>query len=457
MQNIIKSTYRFITSLRCAIVLLIVLAISSIIGTVIPQGMPDEAVIATYGRDSLKAWFITHLHLNDLYHSPWFQFLLTVLAVNIILCTVEHFPKTMKLWTHEHRDLSPERLKKFSLSREFKSDFGFKQTVETIRKVLGNRFGNIKEFNKPIDGQWGCIAHKGRFSLFMVYGIHLSIILILLGAFVGSVLGFRGMMTIVEGDSDNLVRLARKNKAIKLPFTVRCDDFRVEFYENGMPKEYISFITVLKGKMEVQKARIKVNEPFTYEGVTFYQASYGSLINEVTLVLTDPEAGKSWTVTVKPDKPAFLESQGITVHVLDFREDFSGFGPAVAVAIMEPNKKPEGSWILIKFPKFHGNRIGKYRVAVEDYKTIYYTGLQVKRDPGVWIVWIGFGAFIVFLFATFYWSYRNVWVSVVHDNDGIRVFMAGRSSRNSFAFEREFDKVCAEIMRAFSMMEAEGR
>ncbi len=453
MLEFLKRIYNFVISLRCAILIIILLAVSSIVGTMFPQGMPDEAILSQYGPGSIKAKLIIFFGINDLYHSSWFQALLVILTVNVILCTIERFPKTLKLWSHTESDLSPDRLLKFSMATKIKSSYDFSQTIKAVQDNLARIFKAVPIVVFNTDKQWSGIVQKGKASLFMVYGLHSMIVLILFGAFFGSVLGFKGMMNIVEGETENLVRLARKDKAIKLPFDIRCDDFEVTFYKDGTPKDYVSKVTVLKGDREVAHSEIRVNNPFTYEGITFYQASYGALIKEAHVTFIDEKEHREFKLKLTPHAPQPLGESRIMVHLLDFNENFSGFGPALAIALMEPGKKPEGSWILAKFPRFHGNRIGKYRVVVNSFKTTFFTGLQVKRDPGVWIVIAGFCGFVAFLMATFYWSYRKVWVTVVMGNPMPEVYIAARTSRNLLSFERDFHKFCNELREVLSSEE----
>ncbi len=447
MRLFFKKIYDFAISLRCAILIIILIAISSIMGTMFPQGMPDEAILSQYGPESIKARLIILFGINDLYHSLWFQALLVILTINVVLCTVERFPKTLKLWSHTESDLSPDRLLKFSLATKIRSSYDFKQTVRTVQDSLTKRFKAVPTVVLDNGSQWSGVVQKGKASLFMVYGLHSMIVLILFGAFLGSISGFRGMMNIVEGETENLVRLARKDRAIRLPFDVRCDDFEVAFYKDGTPKDYVSRVTILKNNKEVARSEIRVNSPFTYEGITFYQASYGALVKEALVTFIDEKEHREFKLKLTPHNPKPLGESRVMVHLLDFNENFSGFGPALAIALMEPGKKPEGSWILANFPKFHGNRIGRYRVVVDNFKTMFFTGLQVKRDPGVWIVIAGFSGFVVFLMATFYWSYRKVWVTVVLKNPMPEVYIAARTNRNLLSFERDFHNFCSELRR----------
>lgn len=442
--------YRFVVSIRCAIMLLVIISIASCIGTLVPQGMPDEAIYEQYGIESFVAKVITLMDLNDVYHALWFRVILVALAINIILCTVERLTGTLRIWSHVEKNISSERLKKFSLFESIISQKSFDETIAECEQCVRGTFGGKRIILKHDAECWGVSFCKGKLSLFTAYGLHASILIILFGALVGSLFGFKGVMNIAEGSTENTVRLLREEKAIKLPYRVRCEKFVVEFYPQGTPKEYRSDIVILNGEKEVTRARLRVNDPFTYDGVTFYQASYGSILQEAHVAFVEEGGHKAYRVVLKPGDYVPVGNGEIRARLVDFREDFSGLGPALGIVLAVPGRDEVGSWILAKFPKFHGNKILNYRVIVEDFKTKYYTGLQVKRDPGVGIVIFGFCAFVVFLFTMFSWSYKRIWVVVEPKNLGSMVFIAGRAYKNTLSFEAEFRKLTRELNERLS-------
>ncbi|SFM61291.1 cytochrome c biogenesis protein ResB [Thermodesulforhabdus norvegica] len=456
MRSLLRSFYSFCISLRCAILLLIIIAVASCIGTLVPQGMPDEAVKVKYGADAFLTKIITAMNFNDVYHSLWFRAVLAALALNLILCTLERLPGTLRLWSHKETNITPERIKKFGLFETIASTRNFDDTLEESKRTLSERFGGRLDAVYRQDNLTGFSLSKGKLSLFTVYGIHASIILILFGALIGSILGFRGIMNIPEGEAERIVRIFGKDRAIRLPYEIKCEKFTVEFYPQGTPKEYRSEVVVLENQREVARAHIRVNEPFTYRGITFYQASYGSILEEAAVTFRDETGGQSYRVVLGMNRSAPLGDTGIVAHLVDFREDFSGFGPALGIVLTGQGKEPEGSWILARFPKFHGNRINNFRVVVEEMKTRFYTGLQVKRDPGVGIVIAGFCAFALFLLATYLWSYKRIWVVVEERNPGSVVYIAARSSKNTLAFESEFRELVSSLRERLETREDGG-
>jgi cytochrome c biogenesis protein ResB len=120
-------------------------------------------------------------------------------------------------------------------------------------------------------------GEKGRFSHFGVYVIHLGILIIIGGAVIGYLFGFDAYVQVAEGDAVDTIELKGDRGAKKLNFTLRCDRFSVDFYEDGAPKEYRSDLTFLKNDRVVYQGSLLVNHPITFEGLRFYQASYGTV------------------------------------------------------------------------------------------------------------------------------------------------------------------------------------
>lgn len=445
MSSVVERSYRFLASTKCAVAILLAIAATSILGTLLPQGVTEEAVLAFYGETSWKARAIIFLGLTDLYHTIWFQALIALLAVNVSLCTAERLPKTLKLWTHREKELNPEKLRKFATFQELSIKKNLPEVISSIRDFLG-KGGWKQELNAQGEKSFGAIFSKRQFFVFAIYGVHFSVLMIILGALAGSLFGFKGAMAIPQGDSTNTVKLMRKDKALMLPFEIRCDRFEIKFYPDGTPSEYISEVTVLENGLEVYRSVIKVNEPMTYRGVSFYQATYGTLINKATVTFLNEETGESFELTLTTEKEEILPDDNTVVQLMDYRENFSNFGPAVAIGMLEHGEKPRAGWILINHPDFHGNRLGPYRITVKDVEASYYTGLQVKNDPGIWFVLIGFTGLVLFMLATFYGNPVKVWCFVEKSDIGVIAHIAIKTYRSSHGetierFYRDFKNV----------------
>ncbi len=440
-EGFFASAYRLLGSIKLTVFLLLGLAAGSLVGTLLPQGIADEAVTMHFG--STTARWILFFQLNDLYHSTWFQFLLVLLCANLVVCTLNRFPKTRRLLGHRERSIKPEKLVKFHHHAEWTSP----QAVSEVRAALESGLTSL--FSRPkvlhSDPDYAAVAEKGRWSHWMIYVVHGSVLLILLGAFLGSVLGYKGYMNIDEGTGSDVVHLFRGQQVVHLPYEVRCDRFQVSFYDNGMPKDYRSDLSIVKGGRTLVKRSIRVNDPLSYQGVTFYQASYGASLKQARLVLTDTGTGRQIKLAAPFQESMVVPGTSKQIQIVEYRDDLRGFGPALAIGLLEKDKAPTGSWILVDHPRFHGNRIGPYRVTVSGLDKVYYTGLQVKKDPGVTIVLLGFVTLLIGLGTTFYTSHRKIWLWTGSGEGSTRIVIAGRANKNSLAFENEFNDLCERL------------
>jgi cytochrome c biogenesis protein len=436
--------YQALSSMRLTVFLFLTLALCSIAGTLLPQGTSVEELERHYGPS--LSWWIGSIGLNDLYRTGWFRAILLLLCVNLIICTLQRLPKTLKLLQHRDEQISPEKLEKFNCHTEITILRPLDASRTQLTEVISEEFAPLRPLaNSDV---FRAIAEKGRWSRLMVYAIHLSVLVILLGALLGSVLGFKGFMNLAEGETSDEVMLARGKDAIALPFQIRCDDFDVSFYDTGAPKEYRSDLTIIDKGQEVLKQSIRVNDPLSYQGVTFYQASYGSIMKRAEIELQDRDTGITHRMTLAYREVVPIPGTKDEIEVMQYQENFSNFGQAAAVVLLREGQEPTGSWILVDKPDFHGNRIQNYRVRVTHVERGYYTGLQVKQDPGVWFVYIGFMVMLTGIGMTFYTSHRKLWVWASPSkgkSDATTVFIAGRTNKNSLAFEQEFNHLCARL------------
>ncbi len=209
-----------------------------------------------------------------MYHSVWFIGILALFSVNLICCSIKNFPRVWKFVTDPMLVASPGILKGSANKADYTSKDSKQQIIERISPLLK------KEFGKPVvtekDGKTYLFAQKGIYSRFGAYITHVSILIIMAGAIIGNLWGYKAYINIVEGtETDKVISRSGKGE-IPLGFTVRCDDFDVSYYPNSMrPKDYNSDLVVLENGKEVLRKRIEVNDPLTYKGITFYQSSYG--------------------------------------------------------------------------------------------------------------------------------------------------------------------------------------
>jgi cytochrome c biogenesis protein len=433
--------YDLFRSLKLTIALLILLAILSIIGTLITQNASRPEYVERYGIGLYEV--LNFFNLFDMYHSSWFSAILLLLVINLITCSVHRLPGILGQISRGSGELEDRMLKVLPYVEKVQIQNPTKKE-EDIQSSLKKWFKNWRriETERAIT----LFSEKGRFSRLGIPITHLSILIILIGGIIGSLYGFKGNVNILEGDTVDQIFLRTKDKEIPKPidFSVRCDDFNITYYnlpgrKEKHVKEYTSVITILENGKEVLKKTVQVNHPLHYKGLAFYQSNYGA-IHDVTL-------GIQWKG--KKEKTSFKVLEGNTVpvpnthdsiRVLQYAHEVHNFGEGVQVVLLKPNQEPRPFWLLKAFPKFDEQRKDEFILTFEGFTEKEYTGLSVTKDPGVWVVWIGCGLMIFGLIVSFFFSHQRVWVRIPKSPGG-EIVLAGSANKNRMGFEKTFSEL----------------
>jgi len=439
-STIFDRIYQVFASVKLSLFLFGTLAATSIVGTLIPQESTVEQRLREYGP-KLSA-MIELLDLADMYHSWWFKVLLGLLTVNLIVCSLRRLPQTLTLLRAGNQTMDPARLEKMRHHGRIQLPVPLPESQRLLAARLGRRYSCQWQER---EGGWQAVAEKGRSSRLAVYFVHLGVLLILGGALVGSIFGFRGFVTIPEHGAADRIFIGGKQQVLPLGFAIRCDKFTVDFYETGAPREFRSDVSILEHGDMIQQAAILVNDPFTYKGITFYQATYGSEPSNIILQLKDLTTGAGRRLEVPFRETIMIPGTKDRLVVMDYAENMGNHGPALFIAAAREYQQPASAWILVKQPEFHGNRIGDLAITVESFQNSFYTGLQVKKDPGVWVIYAGFSLMLLSMLLALYGSHRRLWLLLDHASGGTKIILGGHSSKHQAAFEREFTTLTQEI------------
>jgi len=447
--NIFDDIWDFFSSVKLTVVVLLSLAATSIIGTLIPQNEDPARYYQVFG----EVWYrIFHvLDVFDMYHSWWFQFLLLLLTVNVIVCSFDRLSATWKIVFAKNPSFQASRFQRLSQKEEFFSDRSQEKLEAMLGPIVARRFSDsiVEKTNKSTF----IFGEKGRWTRLGVYAVHLSVVLLLLGGLIGSIFGFDGFVTIPEGESVGSVQLRNGNAAIPLGFEIRCEDFSVSFYDNGMPREYRSSLTLLEGGQAVVKKDIIVNDPLRYKGINMFQSSYGVLSpKEVTLNFESLESGMNYKKTVKlgeqTDIPEGLGKFVIRDYANNYNFRGQDIGEVFLGVLVQENTAPTEILIPARFPGFDKMRNGRVAVSVQNYTPLYYTGLQVTKDPGVWVVYSGFILLIVGCFVTFFMSHQRVCVEVAGSGNKSKITVSGFSNKNKLGMQQKVTQLSKKLQGA---------
>ena len=434
-------------SLKLTITLLILLAILSIIGTIITQNATSAEYIQRYGVNLYN--ILNFFNLFDMYRSLWFRAILILLVINLIACSVRRIPGILNQVFHgpEAKELEDSMVRALPYVEKLRTSVPSKREEDIqsyIKKWLRSPDRIETESSVTL------YAEKGRFSRLGVPITHLSILIILIGGLLGSLYGFRGFVNILEGETVDQFFLRVKDEEIAKPlgFKVRCDDFSLTYYDlpgrkEKHVKEYTSILTILENGNEVLKQTIQVNHPLRYKGLAFYQSSYGA-IHDISLGVQRKDKREKMVLKLTEGGTAPLPNSNTLIRILRYAPQVHNFGEGVQVVLFKPNQEPRPFWLLKNFPQLDQQRGDEFFLTFEGFTEKEYTGLQVTRDPGVWIVWVGSGLLILGLIISFFFSHQRVWAKLPKSSEG-EIILAGSTNKNRVAFEKTFGQWVEEM------------
>ena len=444
-RSFVQLVWDFFCSLKLTMFLLISLALTSIIGTVLPQGQLPPEYVAQISPVKLDIY--AKLGFFDMYHSWWFITLLYVFSLNLISCSIKRLPHVFKFISEPMQVLGESSRTSFSQKKEVTFSAAPEKAKEILTEFLG------KEFTAPIitehNGEYHLFAQKSVWCRLGVYVVHFSILVIFVGAIIGSLFGFKGFVNILEGQSISKVS-TNTGKEIDLGYTLRLEQFSVEKYFTGAPKEFKSIITVLENGRPVPdytNVRVIVNDPLTFKGVTFYQSSYGQANegSEHYISMKPRVGGPTEKLAIHAGDQVTLKD-GTTFKLLEVAEDVRQFmpgftGPAARVEVSFKGKAPQTFIVLKNYPEMNTQRGDEITFGYEGTNARMYTGLQFAKDPGVEIVWLGCALMVLGIYVAFFMSHKRVWVIVSKGH----ARMYGNASKNHAAFSMQFDDLAEKL------------
>ena len=311
-----KSLFELLSSMRFAISLLSILAVASIIGTVLKQSEPYANYIIQLG----PFWFqvFEKLGLYDVYHAAWFLLILTFLVASTSVCITRNAPNFAREMKSFREHVSEQSLNAFKHRHEAVTAQAPEELAASAQAYLEGQGYKVK--NLPREDGMLLAAKAGSWNRLGYFLAHSAIVIICIGGLMDGnlifkaqqVLGykkietrdipqsqvpaisrlspsnpsFRGSVQIPEGSSADVafLNVADGYLVQDLPFTVALKQFRIEHYTTGQPKSFESDVELFdhSGK-KIREATIAVNHPLVHDGVAIYQASFADGGTRLTL------------------------------------------------------------------------------------------------------------------------------------------------------------------------------
>lgn len=434
----------FLTSLKLVVLLLLILSALSIAGTIIQQNKPLQEYYKYYQPGTVALF--NKLGLFDMYHSWWFVACLGLLAMSITACTMDRYRGILAGMRKRNLILDEKLGKSLQNLTSIKYALPLDAVEKKMLEMVGKGFSGKPVVTHAEDGGRHYFYEKGKHSRLAFFLTHLSMLIIFLGAMVGSFFGYKGYVNIFEGETVSQFE-TKAGQIKKLNFQVKCNTFNAEFYPSGAPMDYRSDLSILQNGKEVIRKTIRVNDPLTFEGVTFYQSSYGAQPDQVTIDIVNRDGSPKGTVTAPFGRKVDISGVADKMATSDYQEhyhlpDGSEGGRAIGLNVYPAKGRPTGLWLLVDHPEYDKQRGGDYYLRVKDLKLKKHTGLQVNKDPGEILVWLGSVILIAGIMIAFFMSHKKLWISLRTDRKGrSELTIGGTANKNRDAFATE-----AELM-----------
>lgn len=457
LSNKKNTLWSFFSSVKLAIALLIIISIASILGTIIPQQGAADDFIRRLSPAMVSVF--DKLQLFDIFHSLWFLILIVLLSVNLIVCSLNRFPTHWKLFHHRSDPDAGDSFENLPADRIILVERSLQKETESIDSLLKKRYKGVRR--KDTEKGSFLTGEKGKFSFFGVYLIHASVLVMLTGVIIGFLFGFDAYIEVAEGEAVDTVQLKRGKGLKKLDFTVRCDRFTIEYYEDGTPKLYRSDLAFLRNDSLLYQGPVLVNHPASFEGIRFYQANYGKTPSNEAVIMLQRGHEKAQAIKVVMGKAFDLPGKEGKATIIRMEENLMRMGPAVKINIATGKGnvqfwifqnieqiEAENPGLMDQVPMFNPGVFAPYVFSLAMMQTKYYTGLQVARDPGVPVVVAGSVLLVLGFMIVFFYAHRQVWIRIDRQGINTRISITGKTNKDSVGLDREIQRLMGAIKKA---------
>lgn len=462
------ATYAFFYNKKVGVILILLMAVATLLGTVItqaPEGVMNSAehrelfladMRARYGGWAMPlAW----LGIFSIYTSPLFLLLCGLLALSILACTTHRLPLLWRKATRPRTRVSAKFFARAQYRGQVPTEADHDAALAAARAALRRAHYRVLDANG--EGPAALYGDRGRFGPFGTVCAHAAFIVIIAALCVSNLTGIDTTLEIPVGTSAPVGH--------NTGWQIEARSFTDSYDEAGRPTDYVSHLVLRDSRgATLADQDVRVNSPLRHDGYAFHQASYGfSALVEITRSGRDLYRGGV----------ALSQRSGdglFTYGVVDLPRGSGRDTPAkLIIATPASGQHPEGvasgqALVRVLGPGGDDNVLGEavvdpgstHRladVAVTFKREAPYTGITVRRDPGAPLMWLGSILLVAGMSATFGLRHRRVWVRVVDGCDAADVDGTGRMAGAATvveiasvdtadsAYERHFARLVSDI------------
>jgi cytochrome c biogenesis protein len=463
---------QLLCSVRLGVTLLVLLALACLVGMLVMQENVED--FANYYAALTPAQQLVYGKLDffDIYHSWYFNSLLAVLSLNIVLASIDRFPKT---WTSAKPKICvPVRWLRDQQQTDSIVLQGDREKIEGgITKAL-KKSGWKKIRTGAKNNRFFIYAESGVWNRFGYLAVHVGLLTIFAGGFMTTQLGNTGQMPLTPGQTSNQIfettfELDRMQEVTKIiPFEITCTDIQQKLIKDDgsiAVSNTIDWITRFKIKdgNETIDAFVQMNRPFDYRGYRFFQASFTSIGRARNITVRLTPAGGAPTQDVKiPRGGSTKLSDGTDIKFAEFRgnfsigkenlnEDTSSYpNPGAILQVTPPNQAPQTAYAfgaqMANIPVAK-NPVAGYTYRLIDFEKVSEQHiLSVQRDPGANVVYAGFVLLFLTLVAVFFFSHQRIWAAIEETSENrFQVVLAGNTNRSQNQFDEKFKRFVRDL------------
>ncbi len=438
------AVWQLFTSVRVAVVLIFLICLACLGGVLLVQAPTAPEVDPTgydrwLGQIGDKYGSATGLFdstgLFRVFSAWWFQLLLTLLAINVAVSTIDRTGQVVKKAFGSPTLAMPIAFfdRAALNSKIVVSGIDDTQSEEIIRKSLPG-YRVVKTYQH---GRTSYFARKFRFAPLGTLVHHAALVAMILAFAATARWGEDYSLIIAEGDEVPI--------GFDSNLTVRLNSFTDEYYPSGPPKDYVSNVVLIDGGTAVRRSDVRVNSPIIYKGTRLHQSFFGPAVE---LSVTDTSGNAvveekvplAWNVGDRPFGSFMIPARDIEVFVIGTSSKFiDGAIPPGQVRLEVYRLGEDQPYALGNLGQDENREFGD--LVFEFSRETQYSGFQVVRNPARPLLWISSVAFVIGLMWTLYFRPRQLWGQIRKVGPDAYEISFGAARGKHDSFKKSFEKI----------------